>query len=161
MIVARQKDTNKSDQAYRELIRVLEDAVRAGADSVGLEYEDRNWIVYHNFGNTGLGAALIANELQWDVINQIYERAGLSRKSRGKMQVSLLGKDYEVAVKTHESFGESVYHLTLKGRQEKEAATVPKKKKKKKTGVQAIRSDSLGIRPRHSHRRFLRRTQSG
>src|SRR5271168_1171387 len=130
MIVARQKDTDKSDQAFRELIRVLEDAIRAGADSVGMEYEDRNWIVYHNFGNTGLGAARIAKELQWDVINQIYDRAGLSRKARGRMQVSLLGKNYEVAVKTHESFGESVYHLTLKERQEKEEATIQKKKKK-------------------------------
>ena len=116
MIVARKNEADKSNQAFRELIRVLEEAIRAGADSVGLEYEDRNWIVYHNFGNTGLGAARIAKELQWDVINQIYERAGLSRKSKGKMQVSLLGKDYNVAVKTHESFGESVYHLTLKER---------------------------------------------
>ena len=135
--MARQKDTDKSDQAFRELIRVLEDAIRAGADSVGMEYEDRNWIVYHNFGNTGLGAARIAKELQWDVINQIYERAGLSRKARGKMQVSLLGKDYDVAVKTHESFGESVYHLTLKERQEKGEATVQKKKKKKNPASKA------------------------
>jgi len=137
VIVARQKDTDKSDQAFRELVRVLEDAIRAGADSVGLEYEDRNWIVYHNFGNTGLGAARIAKELQWDVINQIHKRAGLSRKSKGKMQVSLLGKDYEVAVKTHESFGESVYHLTLKERQEKEESTVQKKKKKKNPASKA------------------------
>lgn len=135
--MARQKDTDKSDQASRELIRVLEDAIRAGADSVGLEYEDRNWIVYHNFGNTGFGAARIAKELQWDVINQICERAGLSRKARGKMQVSLLGKDYEVAVKTHESFGESVYHLALKEREEKEEPTVQKKKKKKKPAAKA------------------------
>ncbi len=136
--MSRQKDTDKSDQAFRELIRVLEDAIRAGVDSVGLEYEDRNWIVYRNFGNTGLGAARIAKELQWDVINQIYERAGLSRKSSGKMQVSLLGKNYEVAVKTHESFGESVYHLTLKERQEKEAATVQQKKQKKNPASKAF-----------------------
>jgi hypothetical protein len=122
VIVARQKDADKSDRAYQELIRVLEDAIRVGADSLEMEYEDRNWIVYHNFGNTGLGAARIANELQWDVINQIHERAGLSRKTRGKMQLSLLGKDYEVAVKTHESFGESIYDLTLKELQDKEEA---------------------------------------
>ena len=103
----------------------------------GLEYEDRNWIVCHNFGNTGLGAARIAKELQWDVINQIYERAGLSRKARGKMQVSLFGKDYDVAVKTHGSFGESVYHLTLKERQEKGEATVQRKKKKKNPASKA------------------------
>ncbi len=129
--MARRKDAGKSDQAYRELIRVLEDALRAGADSVEMEYEDHNWIVYHNYGNTGLGGARIAKELEWDVINQIRERAGLSRKSKGKMQVSLLGKDCEVAVKTRESFGELVYHLTLKERQDKDAITVHKKKKKK------------------------------
>ena len=92
--MARQNDTDKSDQAFQELIRVLEDAIQAGADSVGLEYEDRNWLVYHHSGNTGLGAARISQELQHDVMHQIVERAGLSRKSRGKVQVSLLGKDY-------------------------------------------------------------------
>ena len=34
-----QKDTDKSDQAFRELVRVLEDAIRAGTDSVGLTLE--------------------------------------------------------------------------------------------------------------------------
>ena len=67
------------------------------------------------------------------------------------MRVSLLGKDYEVAVKTHESFGESVYHLTLKEPQEKEEATVRKEEEKEEAGVQGVRSDSLGIRSRYSH----------
>jgi hypothetical protein len=116
---AMQKDTDKSDKAFLELVRILEEAVQTGADSVGLEYEDRNWIVYHNFGNTGLGAARIAKELQWEVIGEINKRAGLSRKARGKMQVRLLGKDYEVAVDQHESFGESVFNLTLKEKKKK------------------------------------------
>ena len=127
-------NTDKSDQAFRELVHVLEEAVQAGADSVGLNYEDRNWIVYHNFGNTGLGAARIAQELQWDVIGEIDKRAGLSRKARGKMQVRLLGMDYEVAVDQHESFGESVFKLTLRERKDK--AAVPSKKKKQSADSQ-------------------------
>jgi len=114
--VARQDDNDKPDQAFQELIRVLEDAIRAGADSVGLEYEGRDLIVYHQFGNTGLGAARIPKELQQAVIGEIVKVAGLSRKARGKMQVTLLGKDYEASVKEYDSFGESAFTITLKER---------------------------------------------
>ena len=34
-------------------------------------------------------------QLQQDVIAELVKRVDLSRKSRGKMQVRLLGKDYE------------------------------------------------------------------
>jgi len=105
-----------SPQAYRELIRVLEETVQAGADSVELEYEGRDLMVFHNFGNTGLGASRIPQELQQDVIAELVNRAGLSRKSRGKMQVSLLGKDYEAVVVEYDSFGELAFTITLKER---------------------------------------------
>src|SRR5271166_6632562 len=101
------EDTNNSEKAFLELVRVLEDAVQAGANSVGLEYEGRDLIVYHNYGITGLGAARIAQELQEPVIEEIVRRAGLSSKARGKMQVSLLGKDYEAVVGEYDSFRES------------------------------------------------------
>ena len=39
-----------------------------------------NWIVYHNFGNTGLGAARIAKELQWDVISELVKRVACPEK---------------------------------------------------------------------------------
>jgi hypothetical protein len=113
------EDTDNSHKAFLELVRVLEEAVQAGANSVGLEYEGRDLIVYHQFGNTGLGAARIAQELQQDVIEQLVERAGLSRKSKGKMQVSLLGKDFEAVVEEYDSFGESAFTITLKERKKK------------------------------------------
>ena len=109
-------NTDNSNKAFREPVRILEEAVQAGANSIGLEYEGRDLIVYHQFGSTGLGAARIPQELQEDVIGEIVDRAGLSRKSKEKMQVKLLGKDYEAAVKEYDSFGESAFTITLKER---------------------------------------------
>ena len=110
-------NTNNSAQAFQELVRVLEEALLAEAHSVGLEYEGRDLIVYHRFGNTGLGAARIPTQLQQAVIGEIVKLAGLSRKPRGKMQVTLLGADYEASVKEYDSFGESAFTITLKERQ--------------------------------------------
>lgn len=59
----------------------------------------------------------IPKELQQDVIEKLVEKAGLSRKSKGKFQVQLRGKDYEVTVKEYDSFGESAFTITLKERQ--------------------------------------------
>jgi hypothetical protein len=97
-------------------VRVLEEAVQAGADSVGLEYEDRELIVYYQIGNTGLGAARIPKELQQAVIEKIVKLAGLSRKLKGNMQVKLFGKDFETNVEEYDSFGESAFTITLKKR---------------------------------------------
>jgi hypothetical protein len=57
--------------------------------------------------------------LQQAVIEELVKRAGLSWKSRGKMQVSLLDKEYEAVVEEYDSFGESAYNLTLKERKKK------------------------------------------
>src|SRR5208282_5494172 len=121
-------NTDNSAKAFQALLRVLEEAVRAGAHSVGLEYESRDLMVYHNFGNTGLGAPRIPQDLQEGVIEQLVKRAGLSRKSKGKMQMSLLGKDYEIVVEEYDSFGESAFNLKLKQRnksQGNDSALIP------------------------------------
>jgi hypothetical protein len=101
---------------FRNFVRVLEEAVEVGADSLELEYEGRDLIVYHRFGINGLGAARIPTKLQQAVIGEIVKLAGLSRKPRGKMQVTLLGKDYEASVKEYDSFGESAFTITLRKR---------------------------------------------
>jgi hypothetical protein len=54
--------------------------------------------------------------LQQEVIEEIVKRAGLSQKSKGKMQIGLLGKDYEAVVVEYDSFGESAFTITLKER---------------------------------------------
>lgn len=106
--------------AFQELVRVLEEAVQAGVTSIGLEYKGRELMVFHQAGQLGLGAGRIADELKQAVIEELVTRAGLSRKSRGKMQVNLLGKDYEAVVEEYDSFGESAFNLTLKERKKKE-----------------------------------------
>jgi hypothetical protein len=112
-------NTDNSARALEELVRVLGEALLAGAPSVSLEYKGRDLILFHNVGGVGLGGSHIAQELQQEVIEDIVKRAGLSRKSRGKMQVSLLGNDYEAVVEEYDSFGESAFTITLKERKRK------------------------------------------
>jgi len=103
-----------SEAAFQELVRVLEEAVQAGADSVGLEWEDPGLMVYLNFGDTGLGAVSIPRDLQGPVLEELVEKANLTRKPKGQFSLSLLGDEYEIAVEEYDSFGESAFTLTLK-----------------------------------------------
>ncbi len=105
--------------AFQELVRVLEPAVQAGVASIGLEYKGRELMVFHQAGPVGLGAARIAEDLQQVVIEELVNRAGLARKSKGKMQITLLGRDFEVLVEEYDSFGESAFNLNLKEQQKK------------------------------------------
>jgi hypothetical protein len=109
----------KPETAFAELVRVLEDAVKAGVSSIGLEYKGSELIVFYQSGMVGIGAGRIREDLQNSVIQELVERAGLSRKRKGKMQVDLLGKDYEVVVEKYDSFGESAFNLTLRERKKK------------------------------------------
>ena len=104
------KTTNK---AFQEIIRVLEAAVEAGVNSVGLEYKGAELMVFYQRGQVGFGAGSIPEHLQQAVIDEIVQRAGLKRKSRGKMSVALHGSEYEVIVEEYDSFGESAFNLTL------------------------------------------------
>ncbi len=106
--------TENPGQAFLELVRVLEGAVQADVASIGLEYKGRELMVFYQAGIVSLGAGRIPQELQEAVIEEIVNRAGLSRKSKGKMQVSLLAKDYEALVEEYDSFGESAFTITLK-----------------------------------------------
>ncbi len=111
------KDADKSEKAFRELIRILEETVQAGADCLELEWEDRELVVYQYHGNAGIGAVAIPKELQDAVTREIVRRAKLTRNPTGKMLLTLLGKEYEVFVKQYDSFGESAFTIRLtKGR---------------------------------------------
>lgn len=110
-----------SNEAFREIVRVLECAIQAGVDSVGLQYKGRKLMIFHQRGQMGFGAGLIPEDLQEAVIEEIVKGAGLKRKSRGKMPVTLLGDAYEVVVEEYEYFGESAFDLTLRKMTEKQA----------------------------------------
>jgi len=103
-----------NDEAFQQIVRVLEGAVQTGVESVGLEYKGRDLLVFYQRGQMGIGTGSIPKNLQQAVIEEIVARAGLERKSRGKIPVTLLGIEYEVIVKQYDSFGESAFTLTLK-----------------------------------------------
>ena len=46
---------NTENRASQELVRVLEEAVRTGVSSIGLEHKGRQLIVFHQSGPLGLG----------------------------------------------------------------------------------------------------------
>jgi hypothetical protein len=107
------RDADNSAKALRELIRVLEETVKAGADCLELEWEDRDLVAYQYLGHTGIGAVAIPQDLQEAVVKEIVRRAKLSRTPTGTMLLTLLGNEYDVFVKQYDSFGEAAFTLRL------------------------------------------------
>jgi len=101
-------------KAIQKFTEILENAVEAGADSVTLEYETEGIEVCYMFGNMGLGAVLIDQELESEVVGYIVDNAKLDKKPRGKMLMNLKGKQYTFLVKEYEHFGESAFEIFLK-----------------------------------------------
>ena len=108
------ENADESDQAFQELVRLLEKAVQAGADAVGLQWEEQDLMVVHYFGSMGRTEAPIPHNLEQAVIEEIVKRAGLASNPRGLMRLVLRGKDYDVVVDKRENWGESEFTLTLK-----------------------------------------------
>jgi hypothetical protein len=86
------ENTDNSERAFQELVRVFEEAVQAGVNSIGLEYKGRDLMVFHNVGSVGLGASRVSQELQQVVIEELVKRAGLFRKSKGKCRSVFLAR---------------------------------------------------------------------
>lgn len=104
----------ESERAFQHLVRVLEEAVRAGADSVGLEREGGDLIVVQYSGNRGMEIGPIPKELEQTLADEIINRAGLAHTPRGEIQINLAGKDYKVIVDERGEVGESAFNLLLK-----------------------------------------------
>ena len=107
------EDDDKSEMAFKELIRVLEAAALAGMESVGLEWRGDDLLVFHDSGSRGYVATKIAKPLQLEVIAEIVKRAQIGRKHKGNMRLRLLGQEYSVAVEEYDSFGETAFTLRL------------------------------------------------
>jgi len=91
-----------------QLVAILSDAVAGGADSVTLEYDSGHCLeVLFNIGNSGAGFAL-SRAPAAELYAAVYEE---KKKGRGRMRLSLRGKDYVVQIKSYESFGENAYLL--------------------------------------------------
>ena len=102
------------DSAFQELVRLLEKVVQAGADAVGLQWEEQDLMVVHYFGSMGRTEAAIPHNLEQAVIEKIVKRAGLASNPRGLMRLVLRRKDYDVVVDKRDNWGESEFTLTLK-----------------------------------------------
>ena len=100
------------DPGFQELVRILENAARAGVASIRLEYEDRELMVFFEQGALGIGADRIKSNLKQPVIDELWKYARPSKKLR----VTLLDKPYVVAVRKYENFGEWEFQLSLKPR---------------------------------------------
>ncbi len=68
------EDVNTSEEAFRELVRVLEGAVRAGANSVGLEREGEDLMVVHYFGSRGQAEGPMPKEMEQAVLGSMSGR---------------------------------------------------------------------------------------
>ena len=106
--------SEKSERAFQHLVGVLEEAVRAGADSVGLEREGGDLMVVQYSKHSGLALGEIPKELEQALVDEIIDRAGLAHTSRGEIQIFLAGRDYKVVVDERDDFGESAFNLLLK-----------------------------------------------
>jgi hypothetical protein len=104
------------NEAFHELVRVLEQAVQAGVTSFCLERKGRELMVFHETGPVGLGATRIPEDLQQAVIEELAKRADLAHRSMGKLPVTHHGREFEVVVEELDSFGESAFNLVLRER---------------------------------------------
>ena len=104
----------KSGAAFQYLTRILEGAIRAGADSVGLERESGGLSVVQYTRNSGLAVGPIPKELEQTLVEEIIDRSGLADNPRGEIHINLAGKDYRVIVDERSDFGESAFNLLLK-----------------------------------------------
>ncbi|MGO8749984.1 MAG: hypothetical protein ACLQNE_28900 [Thermoguttaceae bacterium] len=108
------KDADKADRAFGELVRVLEEASKAGASCLALEWAGQELVAFRDFGGIMIGIEHFPTELESDVVDALVQRTGLDRKTKGKMMLDLLGEEYEVLVEKYGTFGEPAFQLTLK-----------------------------------------------
>lgn len=109
-----EKKGENSEGAFQYLVGVLEEAVEAGADSVGLEREGGDLMVVQYSKRSGLAQGPVPKELEQALVDEIIDRAGLADTSRGEIQIFLAGRDYKVIVDERDDWGESAFNLLLK-----------------------------------------------
>lgn len=104
---------DQGDRALQKLQQVLKEAASAGANSIELEYVAEGLEVMYTFGSAGSGDVIDDRALASGIIRLIVDRARLAHKSRGVMNWTLLGKQYNIAVEEYDSFGEPAFRLIL------------------------------------------------
>jgi hypothetical protein len=93
------------------LTRILEQAVDAGVDIVQLERNRGTLEIMFCSGNTGIGSVLNDRTKADNLLETIYDLAGLEKKVRGKFKITLKENEYTIQAKQYESFGETCIEL--------------------------------------------------
>jgi hypothetical protein len=94
------------------LQNIVERALAGNADSVELEPVPEGLEVCWRVGNMGLGT-VISNKEGNRITRFIVRAAGLERRDRGVMTITVAGESREVSVKIYEHFGEWAYRLSF------------------------------------------------
>jgi hypothetical protein len=102
---------DSKEKTLQKLQQMLEEAVSAGADSIELEYVAEGLEVMYVLGSTGSGDVIDDRVLASGIMRLIVDRAKLARRSRGVMNWTLFGKQYNITVEEYDSFGESAFRL--------------------------------------------------
>jgi len=113
--VAAKRDSSENAKGLQELTRILETAVTEGADSVELEFASGGGLeVTYWFGDTGFGSLLVDRTSYEALLGCIVAKAKLQRRVRGKMAVTVHGKELAIEVVEYDSFGESAFRSKIK-----------------------------------------------
>ena len=100
----------------QRLTAILEEALTAGPDYIDFEYNpNEGWEVYFVRGHSGSGYIITDRQERDELRGCLYQKARLSKKSRGRFILTLLGEKYSIALKEYESFGERCYKLKIRG----------------------------------------------
>lgn len=125
---------DKKNDAFLKLQRILEEAIKIGADSVELEYVNEGLEVCYMHGCIGFGTVLTDRTLESKFIELIIDMAKLEDKSRGVMIWTLLGKEYSITVEEYENFGESAFRLKIRKAKDKNKLTLMRGDEVRKLG---------------------------
>ena len=89
------------------LSEYLQKAISMNADWMEIEYKDRQeWITAFR-GNMGLGIGSVDSTEK----DKLFEDLRQLKKSK---RITILGKDYRLSFKEHDSFGETVHEVRWK-----------------------------------------------
>lgn len=100
--------------AVAKVQEIVDRAVETGADSVSIEFAQEGGLeVIFMFGNTGFGDILVGPDLEAEVMQLIYDRAGLENQAKGVLHWTSRGRGLKILVEEYDSFGETAYTLAF------------------------------------------------
>lgn len=110
----KKSDKNKKYSESSEFIKIIDQAVHEGADSVTIEYDDDGLEVCNWIGATGIADVFVDRDFEKNLIGYIIEAANLENKPKGNIVVKLHGAEYTINIEEYDHFGESAFKLTFK-----------------------------------------------